>query len=90
MAGCWDWVDGIPDRRWGGGVYALYRGGEVVYIGHTRLFRTRIMTHRLRFAFDAVKVAPIACRTARKQLERKLIRRLVPVENRVIPAAERR
>lgn len=88
MARLWDWVDGVPDTRWGGGVYALYRGKELVYIGHTGLFRTRILCHRRRFKFDAIKVAPIDNYAERKRLERKLIWRLTPVENRVIPSSK--
>jgi hypothetical protein len=85
MARLWDWVDGIPDRRWGGGVYALYRGKQLVYIGRTSCFFVRLPAHRRRFEFDGIKVAPISDAQERRQLERKLIRRLVPSENRSIP-----
>jgi excinuclease UvrABC nuclease subunit len=81
----WDWIDGLPDRRWGGGVYALYRNGQLVYVGHTKNFRTRLHAHRRCFEFDRVKVAPIANRRERQRLERKLIGRLLPLENRAVP-----
>jgi hypothetical protein len=85
MARLWDWVDGIPDYRHGGGVYALYRGKELVYIGHTGNFRSRIQCHRRRFAFDGIKLAPIESRRERQRLERRLLFRLTPFENRIIP-----
>lgn len=89
MVRCWDWVDGIPDWRWGGGVYVLYRGKEVVYVGQTGNLRTRLLAHRRRFAFDQIKVSPNDDRRQRQRLERLLIRRLVPFENRMIPSDAR-
>lgn len=87
MSRLWDWVDGLPDRRWGGGVYALYRSGQLVYIGHTGSFHGRIQAHRRRFAFDAVKVAPMGSRRERQRLERRLVYRLRPLENRTVPTS---
>lgn len=87
MARLWDWVDGIPDRKWGGGVYALYLDGELVYIGRTSCFHVRIKTHRSRMPFDAVKVAPIESKREQQRLERRLLYRLQPRFNRVRPSA---
>lgn len=82
----WQWIDGvIPPWDFGGGVYVLYRAGQVVYVGHTGNFRYRLLVHRRRFVFDAVKVAIIRDRTERKLVERRLLVRLAPVENRTIP-----
>lgn len=89
MARLWDWVDGIPDRSWGGGVYALYLGKELVYVGHTGSFYVRLTTHRRRIPFDAVKVAPMTDKRERQALERKLLFRLRPRYNRTLPSVYR-
>lgn len=82
----WDWIYGcVPDQKWGGGVYVLYHEGKVVYVGRGGLMRSRIQAHRRRFAFDAVKVAPIENVFEQKRLERRLLYRLRPSRNRVIP-----
>jgi hypothetical protein len=85
MERLWDRVDGIPDEKWGGGVYALYQGQRLVYIGHTANFRVRLHAHRRRFHFDGVKLAPIEDRKERKRLERRLLLRLRPPLNRTLP-----
>ena len=81
----WTWIDGLPDRKWGGGVYALYQGARLVYVEQTRNLRTRIMVHRRRFRFDGVKVADVGSRAERISLERRLLYRLRPPMNCVLP-----
>jgi len=83
----WESIYGLlPDARYRGGVYALYRSGALIYVGRTGNLRTRIMAHRRRFEFDCVKVASIDSARARKVLERKLLFRLRPIMNIVLPA----
>lgn len=86
MARCWDWIYRcIPDRKWGAGVYALYRNGRLLYIGQTNDLHCRILEQRRRFEFDAVKVCPTPNRLERQRLERRLLYRLRPPLNNLLP-----
>lgn len=89
MARNWALVNEIPDRTCGGGVYALYLRGELVYVGHTRCFYSRLMKHRRRFLFDGIKVAQIEDRSIRLNLERRLLFRLRPRVNQILPRVYR-
>jgi len=75
---------GFPKWDFGGGVYALYRGGSLVYVGRTGNMRSRLQAHRRRFRFDAIKIARVRETAEQRLLERKLINRLRPVSNRAL------
>ena len=83
--GRWEAQPHIPLWRWGGGIYALYQGSEVVYVGRTGNFRSRLTTHKRRFWFDGIKVVFTDDLYEQKYRERRLISRLVPTYNRMIP-----
>lgn len=85
MARGWQRLDTLPGWNFGSGVYALYRDSRVVYVGHTGNVRDRLLTHRRRFVFDAIKVARIDSRRECQRLERKLLFRLRPSCNGVLP-----
>ena len=62
-------------------VYALYdREGLLIYIGSTTSLQARMRQHRPT-KLSHVKYKPIECEAMRKDLERRLIRRLQPEWN---------
>lgn len=67
------------------GVYVLYHGTEVVYIGRARRLRARLLAHYRRFGFDQFKDAETTDAYQRRLLERKLLFRLRPRFNILIP-----
>jgi hypothetical protein len=79
----------LPDWRFGGGVYALYRESRLIYVGHSGNVRDRLLNHRRRFSFDVAKVAPTDDRRERQRLERKLLFRLRPSCNGTLPTVLR-
>ena len=67
------------------GVYLLYRGGEVVYIGRTRNVIKRLTSHKGNSAMlplDQAKFIPEPNAKKRANLEAKLIRYFSPVLNK--------
>lgn len=84
----WTVLDGgFPAWNYGGGVYALYQSGTLVYVGRTGNFRARLQAHRQRFAFNAIKVARIDESGEQKVVERRLLHRLRPAKNDTVPRA---
>jgi hypothetical protein len=81
----WTSWPSIPPRDWGGGVYALYHNGALVYVGRTWNFASRISGHRHRFQFDIIKTKWTKTQREAKWIERKLLFRLRPPRNRTIP-----
>jgi hypothetical protein len=73
------------------GVYAIYEHGVLVYIGSSDVLRNRIRqhvnSHRWNGATFKITVA-LSGSTARK-IERKMIRRLRPRDNKIINVAQR-
>jgi hypothetical protein len=69
------------------GVYVLYREGRVVYVGQSGNIRERLQAHARRFVFDRVKCRRLRTRRSCQRVERQLLRRLRPVENRSFPGA---
>ena len=67
------------------GVYVLYLNGQVVYVGRGRSVRTRVLYHNRRFTFDHIKVAIESDAKERRTLERKLLLRLQPPMNAIVP-----
>ena len=66
-------------------VYVLYRDGNLVYVGATGNIYNRLVTHRRVIGFDAVKVKFLTDPDDQRPLESRLIDRLRPSENRMIP-----
>lgn len=65
------------------GVYALYSGDELIYVGVSSDLRTRIITHRKRFgAFVKAKVSYDSEAASRQDREGRLLRRLKPSANK--------
>lgn len=85
----WLYMVDLPPDNYGGGVYVLYRCGFVVYVGHAKKLRTRLLRHRRYFVFDAIKIALIGDRRSRQRLERKLLFKLRPSQNSIIPTVFR-
>lgn len=69
------------------GVYVLYLGAEVVYVGQSGNIRARMQMHRGRFQFDRAKVSLNEHKTERLYLERVLLVRLRPRRNGVVPTS---
>lgn len=78
----------VVDLREGGGVYLLYRGGALVYVGQSSCFQDRIFGHwrRGKFAFDHAALIDVPPSSA-ETLEAYLIGELAPPENRKFTAA---
>lgn len=68
-------------------VYVLYRGPSVVYVGHAADLKSRLLFHRRRLVFTHFKVTAMPDKFCRMVLERKLLVRLRPVNNRHMPAS---
>lgn len=68
-------------------VYVLYRGPDVVYVGRTDMLLFRLRTHRRLIGYDSFKACLLPSREEAKWLERKLIFRLKPSVNRLIPTS---
>lgn len=66
------------DLRRPAGVYLLYRGETVVYVGQGRNVFARIVAHRQRFDFDYAIWMPIATKQSRYAHEGALVRRFNP------------
>jgi len=64
-------------------VYAIYQYGELLYIGQTVNLRRRFLTYRDRYECSYSKVCVVPDKGERLALERKLIRRVRPVQNHV-------
>ncbi len=67
------------------GVYLLYHGGDVVYIGQSGNIRTRVLSHSMLFPIDRIQIIEIPDKRERKILERQLIDQHRPFQNRVVP-----
>ena len=67
------------------GVYRLYRGEQIVYIGQSGNVRDRMCVHSRRFHVDRFTYEVVPDRRERMALERRLINEHRPVENGVIP-----
>lgn len=67
-------------------VYALYRQGQLIYIGCSTNVHGRLAVHRRTFQYDAFKVKFLMGRYGYKWLECQLIKRLRPVGNKAILA----
>lgn len=62
-------------------VYALYdRDGALIYIGQTTSLQARLKQHRPR-KLSHIKYKVVDCEAMRKDLERRLLRRLQPERN---------
>lgn len=83
------WVKALFPLPRRGGVYALYRCDELVYIGHAGNLRVRFNKHMRTQQIDAVKIALVADRRERQRIERRLLFRLRPSGNRVLPSVLR-
>lgn len=72
------------------GVYVLYQMNQPVYVGRSKSIGCRLLRHRRRFGFDYFKVSFLPCNGVgnheSKLLERKLLNRIRPRHNRVIPS----
>lgn len=68
------------------GVYVLYQGDAVVYVGASINIGDRIRKHRRAFCFDRAKASLVKKPQDRKMRERRLIYRLRPRFNRQIPS----
>ena len=77
--------DHFPSYQDGGGVYALYWDGELVYIGRSKCFRTRIKTHNEWMPFDSIKLLCVTDRDEQIRRESNLIARLRPRFNALVP-----
>lgn len=82
----WSAVARTPGRSFGAGVYALYKNGRLIYIGRAGNLHVRLVDHYRRFRFDYAKVSPCATAPLRRWRERRLLFRLRPAANRIIPA----
>lgn len=84
----WTVVDGVPDwREWfgHGGVYALYQGGELVYVGRTGNFCSRLRVHARRFPWEWCKLRVVSSTRQQMWFERRLLHRLRPTYNKQLP-----
>lgn len=75
-----------PDWRLGGGVYALYFGRQLVYIGRTGNFRSRLQEHARVKPFDSMKLSYTKDRSEQVRRERRLLARLRPPLNVIVPS----
>lgn len=71
------------------GVYVLYSGGSVVCVGQSACIVDRLYCHALRFHFDSAKACAVPDKMQRRWLERKLLFRLRPKKNSVVPSVLR-
>jgi hypothetical protein len=63
-------------------VYALYRGARLVYIGQSIDIRARFTTaYRRRQDLTMAKIKRVAIAAQLDRIERRLIRRLKPIDN---------
>jgi hypothetical protein len=65
----------------GPGVYMLYQGEEVIYIGQSCKMLGRLGTHSTKMQFDSVRYFEVGNQRDRLALERSLIREFAPVYN---------
>lgn len=65
------------------GIYFLYRGNELVYIGKSKNIHARIASHLVEKLkeFDAYKILPIGGNIALDPIEQELIRKHKPIYN---------
>jgi excinuclease UvrABC nuclease subunit len=82
--------DHFPSHHDGGGVYALYWQGEVVYVGRSKSLRTRVKTHNEWMPFDTIKILRTNDFHEQARREANLIWRLRPAFNQQFPPRRRR
>lgn len=67
-------------------VYALYKDGVLIYVGRTGNLRCRLQAHMRRFVFDIAKFSMAETSREARWRERRLLYRLRPCLNRIIPS----
>ena len=70
-----------------GGVYVLYRKNRIIYVGRASNLKVRLACHASAIWFDGAKVKTIDDKWKQKAIERRLLYRLRPEQNAVLPSS---
>jgi hypothetical protein len=72
----------IPLDVVGFGVYLLFRGGQLIYVGQSNCIYSRIVAHKRLRAFDSAYYISCENRSCATKMEAQLIRHFLPPENK--------